>query len=45
MSGGRTPGIALRVHPHLLRHSYASELLEDGASLVEVKQLLGHERE
>ena len=41
---GRKAGIELRCHPHLLRHTFASELLEDGASLVEVKQLLGHER-
>jgi site-specific recombinase XerD len=41
---GRKAGIEMRVHPHLLRHTYASELLEDGASIVEVQRLLGHER-
>jgi site-specific recombinase XerD len=41
---GAKAGVELRVHPHLLRHTFASEMLEDGASLVELKQLLGHER-
>jgi site-specific recombinase XerD len=41
---GRKAGIELRVHPHLLRHSFASELLEDGVSLVEAQALLGHKR-
>lgn len=41
---GRKAGIEIRVHPHLCRHTYASELLEDGYSLLEVQRLLGHER-
>ena len=41
---GRKAGIEIRCRPHLLRHTFASGLLEDGASIVEVKQLLGHER-
>ena len=40
---GRKAGIEVRCHPHMLRHSYASELLEDGYSIVEVQKLLGHE--
>lgn len=36
-------GIELRVHPHMLRHTYASELLEEGFSVSEVQKLLGHE--
>lgn len=40
---GRKAGIEMRCHPHLLRHSYASELLEDGYSIIEVQRLLGHE--
>jgi site-specific recombinase XerD len=39
---GRKAEIDVRVHPHMLRHSYATELLEDGYSVIEVQKLLGH---
>jgi integrase/recombinase XerD len=41
----RKAGITgVRVHPHMLRHTYASELLEDGYTIAEVQRLLGHAR-
>jgi len=34
--------VALRVTPHQLRHSYASSLLNGGAPITDVSELLGH---
>ena len=39
---GEKAGIGKHVNPHMLRHTFATELLQEGYNIREVQKLLGH---
>lgn len=40
---GKAVGIEKALHPHMIRHTFATHMLWKGADISEVKEMLGHE--
>ena len=38
----RAAGLGVHVHPHMLRHSFASHVLQSSGDLRAVQEMLGH---
>lgn len=39
---GKQAGLAKRIYPHLLRHSFATQMLRKGMNPIQLKDILGH---